>query len=168
MLILLWISVYKFIKTWTGRLDIKFIVIVISEEGTKDTGLGRYTKNDSFISYILFLSSQHLVYSIHIYWINFKRFETNITIHNFNICDICILLLSTFVSFYIFSEVKIDLDLGSALQSEARDLLGITNIGQMCHMARGPSIVLLNPNPFSLSNWTPERSELSIPAVLEN
>lgn len=52
---------YININTWKGRLDIKLITMVISEEGTKDAGLGRCAKGMTTFSYILFLSPQHLL-----------------------------------------------------------------------------------------------------------
>lgn len=72
-----------------------------------------------------------------------------------------------------FSQVKIGLDLGSALESQVRDLVGVAHEGQVSHRAGGPSTVFLTPNPFFLVDLpvTLESSygiRLSIRAVLEN
>lgn len=72
-----------------------------------------------------------------------------------------------------FSQVKIGLDLGSALESQVRDLVSVAHEGQMSHKAGGPSTVFLTSNLFLLGDLpvTLESSyeiRLSIHAVLEN
>ena len=49
---------YKCVRTWTGRLGIRLGTIVIFGEGTRDTGLERYTKG--VIIYELYFISQFL------------------------------------------------------------------------------------------------------------
>lgn len=77
-----------------------------------------------------------------------------------------IYVFSIFLCLYIFSQVKIGLDLGSVLESQVRDLVGVAHERQASHRAGGPSTVFLTPNPFFLVYLTFER--LSIHAVLEN